>query len=107
MITNIINEVNHPQSFILFGEREDLEMFNELYKSIMKYMRKGWYVHHVIYNSISSLILSSCSCLDIIVNDKGRDSPLYVNVQYNTGKLYNFWFDSLSASFAGLQVSND
>ena len=50
MITNIINEVNHPQSFILFGEREDLEMFNELYKSIMKYMRKGWYVHHVIYN---------------------------------------------------------
>ncbi|XP_019855099.1 PREDICTED: ER degradation-enhancing alpha-mannosidase-like protein 1 [Amphimedon queenslandica] len=75
------------KSFILFGEREDLEMFTEFYKNIMKYMRKG-----------------CCSCLDIIINDKWLQSPLYVNVNYNSGKLYNFWFDSLSASFAGLQV---
>jgi hypothetical protein len=30
--------------------------------------------------------------------------PFYVNVEYSTGKLANYWMDSLSASFAGLQV---
>lgn len=29
------------KSYILFGEREDLEMFKEMYSSIMKYLRKG------------------------------------------------------------------
>ena len=29
------------KSYILFGEREDLEMFREMYSNIMKYLRKG------------------------------------------------------------------
>ena len=29
------------KSYILFGEQEDLEMFKDLYNSIMKYIRKG------------------------------------------------------------------
>lgn len=40
----------------------------------------------------------------IIKGDYG-DHPAYVNVEYNSGKLYNYWIDSLSASFAGLQVN--
>jgi mannosidase alpha-like ER degradation enhancer 1 len=29
------------KSYILYGEREDLEMFSQFYSSIMNYMRKG------------------------------------------------------------------
>ena len=29
------------KSYILFGEREDLEMFKGMYSSIMKYLRRG------------------------------------------------------------------
>ena len=29
------------KSYILFGEREDLEMFKGMYRSIMKYIKKG------------------------------------------------------------------
>ena len=29
------------KSYILFGENEDLEMFQDMYRSIMKYIRKG------------------------------------------------------------------
>ena len=29
------------QSYIMFGEREDLEMFKEIYGSIMKYLKRG------------------------------------------------------------------
>ena len=32
------------QSYVMFGEREDLEMFKEIYGSIMKYLKKG-YIH--------------------------------------------------------------
>ena len=35
------------KSYILFGEREDLEMFKEMYHSIMKYLRKGWAVNRI------------------------------------------------------------
>ncbi len=31
-------------------------------------------------------------------------SPIFVNVDYASGKQLNNWMDSLSASFAGLQV---
>ena len=31
-------------------------------------------------------------------------SALFINVDYATGKAFNYWLDSLSASFAGVQV---
>lgn len=39
------------KSYILFGEKEDLEMFNAVYKSIQNYLRRG-------YVSSPSLLLS-------------------------------------------------
>lgn len=74
------------KSYILYGEREDLEMFSELYRSVMKYIRKGQ------------------SCVDLLVKGDTTEPPLFVNVDYSTGKLSNYWIDSLSASFASLQV---
>ncbi len=29
------------KSYVLFGEQEDLEMFKDMYNSVMKYLRKG------------------------------------------------------------------
>ena len=36
------------KSYIVFGEREDLEMFKEMYNNIMKYLRKGSVGGHVM-----------------------------------------------------------
>jgi mannosidase alpha-like ER degradation enhancer 1 len=74
------------KSYILYGEREDLEMFSQFYSSIMNYMRKG------------------SSCTESLMYSTSSNPPFYVNVEYSTGKLANYWMDSLSASFAGLQV---
>ena len=48
----------------------------------------------------------SHSCSELLVSGEWYP-PLYVNVDYATGKLSNHWIDSLSASFAGLQVRHD
>ncbi|XP_064400644.1 ER degradation-enhancing alpha-mannosidase-like protein 1 isoform X3 [Halichondria panicea] len=74
------------KSNILFGEREDLEMFYEMYASIMKYLRRGR------------------RCQDVFKDVGNGGSPMFVNVDYASGKQLNYWMDSLSASFAGLQV---
>lgn len=39
------------KSYILFGEKEDLEMFNAAYQNIQNHLRRGY----VIYASINSL----------------------------------------------------
>ncbi|XP_029457318.1 ER degradation-enhancing alpha-mannosidase-like protein 1 isoform X2 [Rhinatrema bivittatum] len=70
------------KSYILFGEREDLDMFNEAYKSIQSYLRRG---------------REAC-------NEGEGDPPLYVNVNMFNGQLLNTWIDSLQAFFPGLQV---
>ncbi|KAJ1110562.1 hypothetical protein NDU88_007912 [Pleurodeles waltl] len=70
------------KSYILFGEKEDLEMFNDAYKSIQSHMRRG---------------RESC-------NEGEGDPPLYVNVNMFSGQLMNTWIDSLQAFFPGLQV---
>ena len=75
------------KSYILFGEQEDLVMFNEMYQSIMHYLKRGR------------------SCRDVFKGSDASNAPYYVNVDYATGRLLNYWVDSLSASFAGVQVS--
>ncbi|KAM4023298.1 ER degradation-enhancing alpha-mannosidase-like protein 1 isoform 1-T2 [Anomaloglossus baeobatrachus] len=70
------------KSYILFGEEEDLHMFNEAYKSIQNHLRRG-----------------RVSC-----NEGEGDPPLYVNVNMFNGQIMNTWIDSLQAFFPGLQV---
>uniref|UniRef100_A0A673TN74 alpha-1,2-Mannosidase n=1 Tax=Suricata suricatta TaxID=37032 RepID=A0A673TN74_SURSU len=70
------------KSYILFGEKEDLEMFNAAYRSIQNYLRRG---------------REAC-------NEGEGDPPLYVNVNMLSGQLMNTWIDSLQAFFPGLQV---
>ncbi|XP_045141564.1 ER degradation-enhancing alpha-mannosidase-like protein 1, partial [Echinops telfairi] len=70
------------KSYILFGEKEDLEMFNAAYQSIQNYLRRG---------------REAC-------NEGEGDPPLYVNVNMFSGHLMNTWIDSLQAFFPGLQV---
>ncbi|KAM4722611.1 ER degradation-enhancing alpha-mannosidase-like protein 1 isoform 2-T2 [Rhinophrynus dorsalis] len=70
------------KSYILFGEEEDLNMFNEAYKSIQNHLRRG---------------REAC-------NEGEGDPPLYVNVNMLNGQLMNTWIDSLQAFFPGLQV---
>ncbi|KAM4650952.1 ER degradation-enhancing alpha-mannosidase-like protein 1 [Discoglossus pictus] len=70
------------KSYILFGEEEDLDMFNEAYKSIQSHLRRG---------------REAC-------NEGEGDPPLYVNVNMFNGQLMNTWIDSLQAFFPGLQV---
>ena len=70
------------KSYILFGEKEDLEMFNAAYQSIQSYLRRG---------------REAC-------NEGEGDPPLYVNVNMFSGQLMNTWIDSLQAFFPGLQV---
>ncbi|XP_075430814.1 LOW QUALITY PROTEIN: ER degradation-enhancing alpha-mannosidase-like protein 1 [Ascaphus truei] len=70
------------KSYILFGEEEDLDMFNEAYRSIQSHLRRG---------------REAC-------NEGVGDPPLYVNVNMFNGQLLNTWIDSLQAFFPGLQV---
>ncbi|XP_072276557.1 ER degradation-enhancing alpha-mannosidase-like protein 1 [Pyxicephalus adspersus] len=70
------------KSYILFGEEEDLQMFNEAYKSIQNHLRRG---------------REAC-------NEGEGDPPLYVNVNMFNGQIMNTWIDSLQAFFPGLQV---
>ncbi|XP_061474528.1 ER degradation-enhancing alpha-mannosidase-like protein 1 [Rhineura floridana] len=70
------------KSYILFGEKEDLEMFSDAYQSIQNYLRRGREV----------------------CNEGEGDPPLYVNVNMFSGQLMNTWIDSLQAFFPGLQV---
>lgn len=70
------------KSYILFGEKSDLEKFNEIYGNIQKYMRKG---------------RQFC-------NNGTGETPLYVNVHMANGETFNTWMDSLQASFTGVQV---
>ncbi|XP_054137142.1 ER degradation-enhancing alpha-mannosidase-like protein 1 isoform X1 [Melozone crissalis] len=70
------------KSYILFGEKEDLDMFNSAYQNIQNHLRRG---------------REAC-------NEGEGDPPLYVNVNMYTGQLMNTWIDSLQAFFPGLQV---
>uniref|UniRef100_A0A8D9A759 ER degradation-enhancing alpha-mannosidase-like protein 1 n=1 Tax=Cacopsylla melanoneura TaxID=428564 RepID=A0A8D9A759_9HEMI len=71
------------KAFILFGDNEDYAMFDEMYKTIKLYMRRG-----------------RAQC-----NHGEGGHPLFVNVDMSTGELYSTWIDSLQASFAGIQAT--
>uniref|UniRef100_A0A452I9Y4 alpha-1,2-Mannosidase n=1 Tax=Gopherus agassizii TaxID=38772 RepID=A0A452I9Y4_9SAUR len=73
------------KSYILFGKKEDLEMFNGAYRSIQNYLRRG---------------REAC-------NEGEGDPPLYVNVNMFSGQLMNTWIDSLQAFFPGLQATKN
>ncbi|XP_027859255.1 ER degradation-enhancing alpha-mannosidase-like protein 1 [Xiphophorus couchianus] len=72
------------KSYILFGEKEDYQMFKAAYESIQNHLRRG---------------RESC-------NEGEGDPPLYVNVNMFSGEIMNTWIDSLQAFFPGLQVLN-
>ncbi|ESO02141.1 hypothetical protein HELRODRAFT_106488 [Helobdella robusta] len=70
------------KSFIMFGDEQDLQKFNEIYEAIRIYMRKG---------------RKDC-------NYGSGFPPIYVNVNMNNGELVNNWVDSLQAAWSGVQV---
>lgn len=70
------------KSYIMFGESEDYRMFEEAYRVIKQYMRRG-----------------RAHC-----NQGSGDHPLYVNVDMMSGAIHTSWIDSLQAAFAGVQV---
>jgi len=70
------------KSFIMFGEKEDSDMFNSSYTSIKQYMRRG---------------RGNC-------NSGTGLHPLYVNVEMGTGNTATNWIDSLQAAFPGVQL---
>ena len=57
-------------------------------------------VYRHAYNSSHSR-----SCRDVFQQDDALHStPYFVNVDYSTGRILNYWMDALSASFAAVQV---
>jgi len=70
------------KSHILFGDKDDLNMFNQLYGNIKTHLRKG---------------REYC-------NDGVGPHPFYVNVDLTNGNIANHWIDSLQAAFPGVQV---
>ncbi|XP_038062230.1 ER degradation-enhancing alpha-mannosidase-like protein 1 [Patiria miniata] len=70
------------KSFIMFGEEQDLQTFNEIYSSVKKHMRKG---------------------REFCTSGEGP-VPIYVNVNMKDGRTINSWMDALQAAFAGVQV---
>uniref|UniRef100_A0A3B3CYQ7 alpha-1,2-Mannosidase n=1 Tax=Oryzias melastigma TaxID=30732 RepID=A0A3B3CYQ7_ORYME len=73
------------KSYILFGEKEDYQMFQAAYESIQNHLRRG---------------RDSC-------NEGEGDPPLYVNVNMYSGEIMNTWIDSLQAFFPGLQATKN
>ncbi|XP_068714333.1 ER degradation-enhancing alpha-mannosidase-like protein 1 isoform X1 [Montipora foliosa] len=70
------------KGYIMFGDPDDLKRFNDIYRAINKYLRRG-----------------RLKC-----NQGNGSTPLYVNVHMDNGQTANTWIDALSASFAGVQV---
>uniref|UniRef100_UPI00359012D9 ER degradation-enhancing alpha-mannosidase-like protein 1 isoform X3 n=1 Tax=Myxine glutinosa TaxID=7769 RepID=UPI00359012D9 len=70
------------KAYVLFGKTEDLAMFESVYHSVRKHLRKG---------------RQEC-------NAGQGEPPLYVNVHMCNGRIANTWVDSLQAFFPGLQV---
>ncbi|PAV89733.1 hypothetical protein WR25_11207 [Diploscapter pachys] len=71
------------KAYIMFGEKRDLQLFNEAYASILDNMRRG---------------RSSCSLED-------GEPPLFVNVDARDGSTANTWIDSLQVYFLILLFS--
>ncbi|MCG8620395.1 MAG: hypothetical protein MJE68_00130, partial [Proteobacteria bacterium] len=44
------------------------------------------------------------SCRETFYEGSVHQAPFFLNVDYGTGRILNHWVDSLSASFAAVQV---
>ncbi|GMR45506.1 hypothetical protein PMAYCL1PPCAC_15701, partial [Pristionchus mayeri] len=71
------------KAFIMFGEEEDLHMFNEAYAAIQSNMRRG-----------------RVSC----TGTTRGEHPIYVNVDARDGSTANSWIDALQAAFPAVQT---
>jgi len=72
------------KTHILFGETQDLEMYDEAFESVKEFLRRG---------------RKDC-------NYGAGDTPVYVNVDITNGMMINTWVDSLQAFLPGLLVLN-
>lgn len=72
------------KAFLLFGVKNDFQMFQEAYARITEQMRRG---------------RDRCLLGD-------GEPPIYVNVDMRDGSMVNTWIDALQASFAAVQVLN-
>ncbi|PVD24290.1 hypothetical protein C0Q70_14761 [Pomacea canaliculata] len=70
------------KAYVLFGEEQDLKMFNDSYETIKFHMRKG---------------REHCNLGD-------GNPPIYVNVNMMTGEMANTWIDALQAAWPSVQV---
>ncbi|CAF3168699.1 unnamed protein product [Rotaria socialis] len=70
------------KNYILFGDESDLRMFDDAYRSVTQYLRRG-----------------RVNCMD----EEGIH-PMFVNVNMQTGQLATTWIDALQASFPAVQV---
>ncbi|GMT22061.1 hypothetical protein PFISCL1PPCAC_13358, partial [Pristionchus fissidentatus] len=71
------------KAFIMFGEKEDLEMFNESYANIQNHLRRG-----------------RVAC----TGTARGEHPIYVNVDARDGSTANTWIDALQAAFPAVQT---
>ena len=71
--------------YILFGEKDDLRKFTQLYEDIKDHLRKG---------------RDQC-------NEGSGPHPLYINVDINNGNIANNWIDSLQAAFPGTTILSE
>ncbi|GMS91606.1 hypothetical protein PENTCL1PPCAC_13781, partial [Pristionchus entomophagus] len=71
------------KAFIMFGEEEDLSMFNEAYAAIQSHMRRG-----------------RVAC----TGTTRGEHPIYVNVDARDGSTANSWIDALQAAFPAVQT---
>ncbi|UJR32098.1 hypothetical protein I4U23_019566 [Adineta vaga] len=70
------------KNYILFGDESDLQMFDDAYRSVTQYLRRG-----------------RGNCMD-----EDGIHPMFVNVNMHTGQLATTWIDALQASFSAVQV---
>ena len=56
---------------------------------------------------ITSNFLGSHSCRETFYEGSVHQAPFFLNVDYGTGRILNHWVDSLSASFAAVQVRGE
>ncbi len=96
------------KTYILFGDYEDFQMFNQSYSVIKEHLRRGSVILKKCHKSPKrarplpdgiSVFFSRQHC-----NEGWGEHPIYVNVHMKDGTTVNTWIDSLQASFTGVQI---
>uniref|UniRef100_UPI00358E3F85 ER degradation-enhancing alpha-mannosidase-like protein 1 isoform X2 n=1 Tax=Myxine glutinosa TaxID=7769 RepID=UPI00358E3F85 len=99
------------KAYVLFGKTEDLAMFESVYHSVRKHLRKGkngfdLFKIRMQIRPIGGIQNVNCPAWRSRqeCNAGQGEPPLYVNVHMCNGRIANTWVDSLQAFFPGLQV---